>query len=496
MPSPDFSDYIDLTINDKQPGDIYDEAVDYARLAMPEFSPRPGTIEDAILQAGAYIGSLNLGNINRLPDGIMEGVLRYLDILRKEATFGSVELEFTLSEAGGIIPAETLAVYEIVSGDDVIQYPFSTDSTVVANSASTTVTVNATSLTAGVLPTIASGTQLVLAQPSAAILDVYTSGNVSQGSLAETTTEYFSRGTSHLESLSSVLATGPQVEKYILTNFVDVYRCKVYDVSKAVNFSASAGFLNGFNSESDVATVSTSADFVDLCNDFNTDLFMVLAPDYYGDTTYQSIIRTGVYQGASSGSSSVEFTNINTAASGVAGPISVVSMNSIEHAFEGDFPGYFVIYACDSGGSPLTSTLKAEIVDAVAERIPAGLEFSLLDAYPFDIAVTATISINPEFGANSVATAVASEIETLLSLAEWPNWNTTVRIFDIVVAASRVAGVDYVYSIGTSVPTYPAAKYPGNELLATEVNIAGSIIGYEIGYYGVLPRATVEVVVL
>ena len=84
----------------------------------------------------------------------------------------------------------------------------------------------------------------------------------------------------------------------------------------------------------------------------------------------------------------------------------------------------------------------------------------------------------------------------MLSLAEWPNWNTTVRIFDIVVAANKVDGVDYVYSIGTSVPTYPAAQYPGNELLGAEINLAGSIIGYEIGYYGVLPRATVEVVVL
>jgi len=496
MPSPDFSNYIDLTINDKQPGDLYDESVDYARLAMPEFSPRPGTIEDAILQAAAYVGSVNLGNINRLPDGIMEGVLRYLDILRKEATFGSVELEFTLSENGGTVPASTLAVYEIVSGDDIIQYPFSTDSTVVADSASATVTVNATSLTAGILPTIASGTQLILAQPSGTILDVVTSSNVTQGSLAETTTEYFSRGTTHLESLSSVLATAAQVENYVLTNFVDVHRCKVYDVSRAAYHSASAGVLNAVNDNSDVATVSTSADFIDLCNDVNTDLFMVLGPDFYGDNTYQSIIKTGVYQGASSGSSSVTYTNINTAASGNAGPISVLSMNSIEHALEGDSPGFFVIFACDSGGSPLPDSLKTEIIDAVALRIPAGIEFELLDAYPFDISIVATISINPEFGANSVATNVASAIESYLSLAEWPNWNTTVRIFDIVISASRVAGVDYVYSVTTSVPSYPAAEFPGNELLATEVNLNGSLIAYEIGYFGVLPRASVEIVVL
>lgn len=496
MPSPDFSNYIDLTINDKQPGDLYDESVEYARLAMPEFNPRPGTIEDAILQAAAYVGSFNLGNINRLPDGIMEGVLRYLDIIRKEATFGSVELEFILSEAGGIVPANTLAVYEILNGDDVVQYPFSTNNTVVADSESTTVTVNATSLVAGILPTIASGTQLILAQPSNTILDVSTNGNVNQGSLPETSSEYFNRGTTYLESLSSVLATATQVENYILTNFVDVYRCKVYDVSRAVYHSASVGSLNGFNNTSDVATVSTSTDFVNLSDALDNEIFKIVAPDYFGNTAYVDIIRTGIYQGESSGSSSVTFTNLNTAASGFAGPISVLSMNSVARFQENSSPGHFIIFACDSGGSPLSVSLKEEIINDIEQRIPAGLEFELLDAYPFDISVTATISINPEFGASSVATNVANAIESFISLPQWPNWNPTVRIFDIVVAASRVSGVDYVYSITTSIPEYPSAEFPGNEFLATEINIGGNIIGYDIGYLGVLPRATVEVLVL
>ena len=39
MPSPDFSEYIDLTINDLQPEDVYNGAVEYARTALPEFDP-------------------------------------------------------------------------------------------------------------------------------------------------------------------------------------------------------------------------------------------------------------------------------------------------------------------------------------------------------------------------------------------------------------------------------------------------------------------------
>jgi hypothetical protein len=94
MPSPDFSQYIDLRVNDKQPDEIYNEAVDYARLALPEFSPRAGTVEDALLEATSLIAAVNLSNINRLPDGLMEGILKYVGIDRKEATFGNVVLNF------------------------------------------------------------------------------------------------------------------------------------------------------------------------------------------------------------------------------------------------------------------------------------------------------------------------------------------------------------------------------------------------------------------
>jgi hypothetical protein len=44
MASPNFSEYINLTINDKQITDIYDDAVEYAQIALPEFTPRVGTI--------------------------------------------------------------------------------------------------------------------------------------------------------------------------------------------------------------------------------------------------------------------------------------------------------------------------------------------------------------------------------------------------------------------------------------------------------------------
>ena len=67
MPA-DFSQYVDLTIFDAQPGDIYLEAIELARTTLPEFNLRVGTPEDAIFQAMAYMSSLVISSINRIPD--------------------------------------------------------------------------------------------------------------------------------------------------------------------------------------------------------------------------------------------------------------------------------------------------------------------------------------------------------------------------------------------------------------------------------------------
>ena len=84
MPA-DFSEYIDLTIFDEQPGDIYLRSIELAQLTIPDFSLRPGTPEDAIFQAMAYISSLNIQAINRIPNRLMAGIMNILGYRRQEA---------------------------------------------------------------------------------------------------------------------------------------------------------------------------------------------------------------------------------------------------------------------------------------------------------------------------------------------------------------------------------------------------------------------------
>lgn len=497
MPSPDFSNYIDLTINDLQPGDIYDAAVEYARTALPEFAPRAGTVEDAVIQATSYIAGTTVGAINRLPDGLMEGVLKFMDILRNEATFGSASIEFTLGTAGETVPAGTIAVYETTDGDVRVQYPFELESEVTAAAGETTVVGVATSQVAGILPTITSGTTLILSQPSAIVLSATTTGSITQGNRPETQAEYFARATSKLESLSAVLATARQVENYILTNYSEVYRCKVYDLTEAIVYEAASTAQNASRSGTSV-TVSTSTDFVSDMNGLtvgSNTLLRVVTPSLSGSTAWDTILPSGHYTGASSGSSSVAYTDV-ISASGSHGPVDIIAMESIELANIGGDPGFFVIFVCDRDGLPLQDSYKTTIYNDVANRIVAGLSFKILDAFPVDLSFTVTISVDEEFGASSVATDVSAALESYMSLPGWPNWDDTVRIFDIVVRANRVAGVSYVYSVVGDIQEYSDGAMYGNENLVSALVDGSTTIGYSILHAGVMPRATVEVVVI
>lgn len=493
MASPDFSNYIDLTVNDKQPDTIYNEAVDYARIALPEFSPRSGTVEDAVLQATAYMAGVTAGSINRLPNGLMEGIMRLIGVVRKEATFGSLDVEFTLSSTGLTIPAETVVYFQTTDGDITVQYPFILEADTTAGVGQSTVVATLTAQVGGILPTIPIGTSLSLAQANTVVLSAVTDSDVTQGARAETETEYFNRATTYLESLSSCLATATQVENYILANYSEVYRCKVYDLTKAITYQAASTATNatkvGYGT-----TVLADSDFVTALYGLDSQIVRSVTPSL-SLSSYESTIPSGHYTAASSGSSSVTYTD-SASANGSYGPVSLVALESLLLSGVGDSPGYFVIFMCDKDGIPVLQSVKDTIYADVAAKITAGLTFTILDAFPVDLNFTVTISVDAEFGASIVAENLAADLETYMSVAEWPVWNSFVRIFDIVVRASKVAGVSYVYSVVPSIPSSTEGAMEGNEDLASEVSDAGTVLGYQFLYAGLMPRATVEVLVI
>lgn len=225
MPSPDFSSYIDLTPYDAQPSEIYSAAVEYATTSMPDFSPRTGTVEDAMLQAMSYVSGFLAASINRLPNSLMEGVLNVFGFDRNEATLSSGTIVLTLLGDAGTIYAGTQFSYEETVDGQINQYVFSAlDNTSVALN-DFEVEINVISTSAGQIPTISSGSTMKLLTANSLIISAV-AGTITSGTDSEDDTSYFTRAVTYFQSLSDGLITPRQIEAHVLSSYPVITRVK------------------------------------------------------------------------------------------------------------------------------------------------------------------------------------------------------------------------------------------------------------------------------
>jgi len=165
MPA-DFSQYVDLTIHDVQPVDVYLGAIELARISMPEFTLRQGTPEDALFQAFAYMSSLSVGAINRLPSRLMEGLSKMLGTTRSYGARASVAVEFIATDNDGVyIPAGSIFSFSEKIAGDTYQYTFELVEDIVIDSVESGTTIPALAIlysqAIGIHPVMISGDSLV-----------------------------------------------------------------------------------------------------------------------------------------------------------------------------------------------------------------------------------------------------------------------------------------------------------------------------------------------
>jgi hypothetical protein len=231
MTSPDFRDYIDLTIYDTTPQILYDDSVTYAQTAMPEFDPRIGTIEDALLQGMAFVGAILATGINRLPNGLMEGILTLLGFARKEAQFATGTATITTSiNTGTVIPQGTVFTYDVFEDGITTSYPFETDSDLVIASTFDEGEVAITATNAGQYPALLAGQTLTLVSQVPYVIAVELTDDIEVGADTETQTQFFNRGAQYLASLNATIATSAQMTNYIGAYYATVPVLKVYDL--------------------------------------------------------------------------------------------------------------------------------------------------------------------------------------------------------------------------------------------------------------------------
>jgi hypothetical protein len=232
MTSPNFSQYIDLTIYDVDAFQVYNDAIVYARDAVPEFQPRTGTLEEAIMQAISFNTALLSSQINRLPDGLMEGMARLSGLERLEATFATGEAVFEVFDDNGVtIPAGTVIAYEEINDDIVTSYAFETVGDLVIPVGSTTGTANIQATDAGVYPALLATQELELVSPAPGVIGIELASAISVGTNAETDTDFFNRATRHFSSLSSALATKNHLINYIRANYPSIGAVAVFDLT-------------------------------------------------------------------------------------------------------------------------------------------------------------------------------------------------------------------------------------------------------------------------
>lgn len=467
MASPDFRSYVDLTIYDKQPRDIYNDAIVYAQDVLPELTVRAGTVEDALFQAMSYVGGELIASVNRLPNGLMEGILNLMGFARRASTYATGTVVFTLIDSdGAVIPAGTQVGYtDTVDGISTF-HTFSTIASVTVNSGSSVSTaVGIIADTAGIKPALLDGQSMVIVSASNRILSAALDSDLVSGLSSETDAEYFTRGSTFLASLSSALVTTSQIQQYILNTYSDVHRCYVYDLTKLTTI---AGLSDITRTSGTTATATVSSSHGVLANDLVRVIDAV--PTTFNGTFSVSSVASTTIVWANSGS------NVSTTTDGTMYHFDSLATGAA------DEPGYIVIFLSDENGDSLSSADMTTISNDVVAKTVAGLTIGITAPIIVDITATVTIRTETGYSVLVVQDAVDAYITELLSPAGW-DWSSRIRKNQVIARITDIAGVDYVSSLTFTIDS-------GYSNFATIDGTTGDVI---FTYKGMMPSATVTV---
>lgn len=466
MPSPDISNYIDLTVYDLQPSDIYDASIEYAQTALPEWTPTAGSIEDAILQATSSMTAYLAAAINRLPAGNVEGLLRLFGIERNSGTAPTATVNITFIDASNRnIPAGTRFGYLDNTETESVLYVFETTDDITTSASNASATIEGINLVE--YPSISNGTQLQLLSAISSIQSVSLTTNLSTGGNPETQTEFINRGVAKFASLSESLATENQFAAYALTNYPSVYRAKSFsrmNIQTPITTLTSSG-------ASVTATVASGHEVV--ANDY----IRVLGasdPTYNGYFNVQSADATHIYWLQTA-------THASASATGA-----VLTSHALQDPdVYGDYTrtnGYATVYVSDLDGASLSATTLAQVEEAITEKAIGGLIVRVDNAKVADLGIAISFTLQPGNLANTVSTAVAAAVESYINPNSWP-WSQNVYVNEIIALVDRVSGVDRVVSVAIT-----DTDNSGTVDLATG--------NFKFDYAGVLPLATATTTVI
>jgi len=436
MASPNFAEYVDLTINNKTTETVYNDAVEYAQISLPEFSPRVGTIENAILEAVSHSTASLITMINNLPDGLMEGLLNLMGFTRIEATPSTATVLIELSiNTGATISSGTVFSYDVYDSENVLtQYLYETVNDLTIASGSTTGSVSVIASDPSIYPDIPVQSNLTVVSSTPFILAVTLTTLSSVGTNTETDAEYFDRAVTYLGSLSSAITTASQLTNYIAVNYPTVSRYKVYDLTQA--------------KENDIVNAVLTSNVVTLTSRYA-----------HGFSVGDSVIVSGMATAAYNGTYTITVVpttttfryaktngNITTAVTTV-GAVVLASGMLLATSNVG---GAVTISLCDSTGAAISTAQKLSIQTDIQSRVVAGLNIYMHDMNTFNVTVACTIVVESNYSTASVGTAVSEAIEAYLSIAGW-DFASSINSLYLTTIASKIVGVKYVSALSVDI---------------------------------------------
>jgi hypothetical protein len=261
--SVDFTPYVNMQLYDRDPAELYLSTLELLQLNIPGLSVKPGTIEDALVQAFSFLTTVAINHINTLPNMIMEGLANLIGVKRREAKFAYLTATVTaLDYAGGQLEEGTTFECAYILGGTTYRDYFEITTPVIIDPVepvlnanpptalpSTTFTMSATTI--GYRQPIAAGKTLTIlnsqfVSDSAVALDTF-----EQGTEEETDAEFLMRFSTYLRALGNSLTTAQQIEAFAITQFETITRARAVDLmdadlSRAQGAASAPGYVSLF----------------------------------------------------------------------------------------------------------------------------------------------------------------------------------------------------------------------------------------------------------
>jgi hypothetical protein len=206
----DVTPYVDLTLYDVDAQTLKDRALLDALTKFPDWTPREGTVEVALIEAFAVVVDELAFAVNRVPGAVLEVLLRLYGLNRDTGAPSTSSVTFTLSDTvGHTIPAGTRLLLDVGVEEEPVELVTDVALTIPAGTTSPTqrtVTVTArgdTSAGTG----ITAGTPLEMLDAVPYVDAVTLAGPIIGGRDPEDGAAFLTRGSTMLTRLVSTLVT-------------------------------------------------------------------------------------------------------------------------------------------------------------------------------------------------------------------------------------------------------------------------------------------------